>query len=127
MTAGLDHPITRGRIAQEQVRIVETYTGQSLDGPPASTLLALPPEAVDYVPPPPAFQEAPAGKAQGLAFSLGRGRVVVLGEAGMLSAQSSPEGMRFGMNAPGFDNRQFALNIMHWLSGALGTGEGSAP
>jgi len=24
-----------------------------------------------------------------------------------------------GMNVPGIDNRQFTLNIMHWLSGLL--------
>jgi hypothetical protein len=27
--------------------------------------------------------------------------------------------MPFGMNRPGIDNRQLALNIMHWLSGLL--------
>jgi len=27
--------------------------------------------------------------------------------------------MKFGMNRPGIDNRQLALNIMHWLSGML--------
>jgi hypothetical protein len=25
----------------------------------------------------------------------------------------------FGMNRPGTDNRQLALNILHWLSGAM--------
>ncbi len=30
------------------------------------------------------------------------------------------ESMRFGMNAPGNDDRQFALNILHWLSRAPG-------
>jgi hypothetical protein len=25
----------------------------------------------------------------------------------------------FGMNVPGIDNRQLALNIMHWLSSLL--------
>jgi len=24
-----------------------------------------------------------------------------------------------GMNVAGYDNRQFALNVLHWLSGAL--------
>lgn len=63
-----------------------------------------------------------AGRAQAIAFPFGRGRVVVLGEAAMLSAQvgqfrgaSHP----VGMNRPGIDNRQLALNIMHWLSRAL--------
>lgn len=61
-----------------------------------------------------------AGRAQGIAFRFGRGRVVVLGEAGMLSAQlGAAKGIPFGMNRPGIDNRQLALNIVHWLSGLL--------
>ncbi|MGZ9100481.1 MAG: hypothetical protein ACXW3O_12330 [Brevundimonas sp.] len=64
-----------------------------------------------------------AGRAQGLAFTHGAGRVVVLGEAGMLSAQLVRFGddrpdMRFGMNVA-TGNPQFGLNIMHWLSGLL--------
>ncbi len=36
----------------------------------------------------------------------------------MLSAQvNGSQRIRMGMNVPGTDNRQFALNIMHWLSG----------
>ncbi len=63
-----------------------------------------------------------AGRAQGIAMKFGKGRVIVLGEAGMLSAQvvgTGPQQMKFGMNRPGIDNRQLALNIMHWLSGKL--------
>ena len=67
------------------------------------------------------------GRVQGLAMRYGAGRIVVLGEAGMLSAQrvtfpDDPQGrrtMRFGMNVAGIDNRQFVLNLLHWLSGAL--------
>ena len=61
-----------------------------------------------------------AGRAQGIAFGFGSGRAVVLGEAAMLSAQlGGPNHMPFGMNRPGIDNRQLALNIVHWLSGLL--------
>jgi hypothetical protein len=61
-----------------------------------------------------------AGRAQGIAMSFGKGRVVVLGEAAMLSAQlGGANRMPFGMNRPGIDNRQLALNIVHWLSGLL--------
>ena len=61
-----------------------------------------------------------AGRAQGIAFDVGKGRVVVLGEAAMLSAQmTGTGGSKFGMNRPGIDNRQLALNIVHWLSGLL--------
>jgi hypothetical protein len=45
---------------------------------------------------------------------------VVQGEAAMLSAQiAGPEKFKMGMNVPGNDNRQYALNVMHWLSGLL--------
>jgi hypothetical protein len=114
-----DHPILSGGSAENAVRRVMTFTGQSLDGPPeASILLRLPPSAIEYVPPGPELKPQPAGKAQGLALPCGRGRIVVLGEAGMLTAQVS-EGKPFGMNLPDNDNRQFALNMMHWLSRRL--------
>jgi hypothetical protein len=61
-----------------------------------------------------------AGRAQGIALKAGKGRVVIMGEAAMLSAQiSGPNKMPMGMNVPGNDNKQLALNIMHWLSGLL--------
>jgi hypothetical protein len=59
------------------------------------------------------------GRCQGLAFVHGKGRVVVLGEAGALSAQFDQVGKPFGMNVAGIDNRQLSLNIMHWLSGLI--------
>jgi hypothetical protein len=38
----------------------------------------------------------------------------------MLSAQVAGDGsFKMGMNAGGIDNKQFALNILHWLSGLL--------
>jgi hypothetical protein len=61
-----------------------------------------------------------AGRAQGLALTVGSGRVVILGEAAMLTAQvvniPGRETMRMGMNVPGSDDQQFALNVLHWLS-----------
>lgn len=116
-----DHPIAHGRSPGERVGRVVTFTGQSLARPGGVALLALPPGAYDYVPPPPNFQPASAeGRCQALAFEFGRGRVVVLGEAGMLTAQLDGEsGKPFGMNLPDNDDRQFALNVMHWLSRLL--------
>jgi len=71
--------------------------------------------SVGYGPPVPA-----AGWAQGLALEQGRGRVVVLGEAAMLSARLRRFDRKpVGMNVPGYDNRQLALNIMHWLTRRL--------
>jgi hypothetical protein len=55
-----------------------------------------------------------------VALQPGKGRVVVLGDAGMLSAQRNGRGgSPVGMNFPGYDNRQLTLNIMHWLSRLL--------
>ena len=134
-----DHAITRGRDAGEAVATVTAFTGQSLIAPEGATvLMQLGPQAWEATTPQdaPAVAEAihagrsdnpavhsAAGRAQGLAFTHGAGRVVVLGEAGMLSAQLVRFGdgrpdMRFGMNVA-TGNPQFGLNIMHWLTGLL--------
>src|SRR5262249_44147586 len=114
-----DHAITRGRGRGERVARIVTFTGQSLRGPKGSgPLLTLPRSAVD-VDPNTGNKVSADGRSQGIAMPYGRGRVVVLGEAGMLSAQIDAEGRKFGMNYPDIDNRQFALNVMHWLSRLL--------
>lgn len=116
-----DHPITRGRGAAERVERVVTFTGQSLLGPPGSALLSLAPTAHDVVPG--GAERSAAGRSQGVAFRLGAGRVVVLGEAAMLTAQvgqaPGQPPLRFGFTWPGTDNRRFLLNTLHWLSGIL--------
>lgn len=120
-----DHPIANGRGAAERVESVLTFGGQSLRGPAdavpvlrlsdtATTLFAFPGRRAEF---------SAAGRALLLAMRHGRGRIVITGEAAMLSAQLLQEGSEtqpFGMNVPGFDNRQLALNIMHWLSGLIG-------
>jgi hypothetical protein len=115
-----DHPITNGRNDSERVNRIIAFTGQSLKGPEGSdAFMKLAETAVDNIPSTTKSSSA-AGRAQGIAFRLGKGRVVVLGEAGMLSAQVTGSDNRpFGMNIPDIDNKQLALNIMHWLSGLL--------
>jgi hypothetical protein len=120
-----DHPITRGRNASEKISRIIAFTGQSLKGPAGSVaFMKLANTAVDFTPAArggDGKQTSAAGRAQGIAFKFGKGRVVVLGEAAMLSAQlAGPQKMKFGMNRPGIDNRQIALNIMHWLSRLIG-------
>lgn len=116
-----DHAITRGRDDSERVNKIITFTGQSLKGPADSeSFLKLADTAVDAMQGTNTNPASAAGRSQGLALKFGKGRVVVLGEAAMLSAQlAGPNRMQFGMNRPGIDNRQLALNIMHWLSGLL--------
>ncbi len=139
-----EHPILRGRSAAEEIRLVRTFTGQSLGVPTGAAALlplsagareaptrddldaedaaarAAPGSAADF-----GSRSTSAGnRAHGVALLFGQGRVVVLGEAGFLTAQLIrwPDGreLRFGMNVPGNDNKQFALNVVHWLSRLLG-------
>lgn len=127
-----DHAILRGRRADERVLRVLSYTGQSLRGPhDGVSLLVLSSRATDAPPTAPEIRRdggdvmvsmtygepvSAAGRAQAVAVEFGRGRVVVLGEAAMLRAYRGGDGEAIGMNRRGYDNRQFALNVMHWLS-----------
>lgn len=115
----LDHPITRGRDSTEMIRRVESFTGQSLSVPSGGVgFLELAKTATDQMPN--GKVRSAAGRSQGVAFTLGNGRVVVMGEAAMLTAQVTGGGSRkFGMNWPNNDDRQLVLNIAHWLSRAL--------
>jgi hypothetical protein len=116
-----NHPIAEGRGEKERLNIVRSFTGQSLKGPEGSAaILLLSDTAIDR----PNFNSpesvSAAGRAQAVALKFGKGRVVVQGEAAMLSAQVSGADKRtMGMNVPGNDDRQYVLNVMHWLSGVL--------
>lgn len=130
-----DHPITNGRNDRERVNRVVSFTGQSLRSfDPTHAILKLSPTAVDR--PPTITVERSGGDmrviieygdpvpstghAQAVAFPYGKGRVVIMGEAAMLTAQIDGRTKQpFGMNVAGTDNRQLALNIMRWLSGLL--------
>lgn|SRR2546425_4131691 len=117
----VDHPITAGRNDAEKINRVIAFAGQSLKGPDGSAVfLKLADTAADTIPALPVKDISAAGRAQGIALKFGKGRLVVLGAAGMLSAQvSGHENSPIGMNYPGIDNKQLALNIVHWLSGLL--------
>ncbi|HEY3129497.1 MAG TPA: DUF4350 domain-containing protein [Acidobacteriota bacterium] len=140
------HPILRGRTASEEVKSIRSFTGQSLGVPVgATTLMRLGAGAREAPTPADLDSEEAAvrsggasggmigahsspviGRAQGIAMTFGKGRLVVLGEAALLSAQivrfaegNQQREMKVGMNVPGNDDRQFALNVLHWLSGLL--------
>ncbi len=114
-----DHPITNGRDATERINRIIAFTGQSLKGPEGSTaFLKLADTAFDRIPPQIRTIVPAAGRAQAVALKFGQGRVVVVGEAAMLTAQGTKENP-VGMNRTDIDNRQLALNIMHWLSKLL--------
>jgi hypothetical protein len=140
-----EHPIIKGLRSGERIKRVVAFGGQSLSVPGGATALlkfgatSLESENQNELqlaledarakgPSAPAalirHATPAAGRAQAVALTVGTGRVVVVGEAGMFSAQIAkglqPSGadVKFGMNVPGNDDKQFALNVLHWLSGA---------
>ena len=112
-----ENEITNGRTPKERVSKVVTFTGQSLTGPPeAIPLLPLSDGAYDWESR--KIRYSAKGHCQALAMDFGKGRLVVSGEAALFSAQVDPLGIKFGMNRLDNDDRQFLLNILHWLSRA---------
>jgi hypothetical protein len=142
------HALLQGRNPSEEVKRIVAFTGQSLNVPQGATaLMKLSPTAYES----PSGQELQAalptdsqgkiiqkdenikahsrpvaGRAQGIAMKFGKGRLVIMGEAAMFSAQiiiykegDKQQELKMGMNVPGNDDRQFALNVLHWLSGLL--------
>ena len=120
-----NHPIIRGRNRAERVDSVTTFTGQAFrligGGAPLFTLarnttLLLPSTAWVFSDSTPRIRSD--GMLQGAAMEFGRGRVVMLGEAAMMSAQlGGPNRTPMGMNEPSANqNAQFALNVLRWLS-----------
>ena len=122
------HAITQGRDDGESVSSVRSFTGQAFRAPEsAEPLLVLSANFIMLMPRT-AWQFddatrriATGGWLQGAVMPVGRGRAAFLGEAAMFSAQvAGAERTPMGMNSPMAEqNYQFALNLMHWLSGML--------
>lgn len=121
------HPILTGLPAEgreEPVQRVATFGGQSLARQEGGAFLELGPEAKQF---PTVAAEtlegrSAAGMAQGLAFPFGKGRVVVLADPSMLTAQlvrSEGQQLRLGINMRDRDNQQLAVNIVRWLARLL--------
>lgn len=129
------HPIVDGQDRATSIGRVVTFTGTAVyTERPAVGFLALAGSAYARAPLPQVERTggdvivrvgygdtvAIPGWSQGLAMEFEKGRVVVLGEAAMLTARLHRfDGRPIGMNTPGYDNRQLALNIMHWLTRSL--------
>jgi len=131
------HEVTEGRWSGERIERVVTFTGQSVRGPEGSSLFLQhsPTAVLREVKTGVTLASIGGGKegdihlelgaerpavgwGQGLALRHGAGKVVVLGDATMLTALLEGED-KVGMNRRGNDNRKLALNILHWLSGAM--------
>lgn len=142
------HTLLRGRNPAEEVKRIVSFTGQSVSVPDGATaLMKLSPTAYEslsgkelqaavgmdaqgkFTPNREniaAHARSVSGRAQGIAMKFGKGRLVVAGEAALFSAQiiryqegDKQKEFKMGMNVPGNDDRQFTLNVLHWLSGLL--------
>ncbi len=136
-----DHAIVRARGSADTVTQVVAFLGQSLSVPASATVLlklgqtAYEADTLDTMDA--ALRalgdrrpiDSMAGlrpvpdAAQAIALNVDRGRVVITGEAAMFSAQivhtpNEPD-VKAGMNLPGNDDKQFALNVMRWLAHVL--------
>ncbi len=122
------HPIVQGRNANERVDSLAAFTGHAFrleaQGAPLlllgpGTVLLLPEVAWQFSRLTPRLSAA--HMLQGAVRRVGRGRLAVFGEAAMFSAQlRGSQRAPTGMNHPrARQNAQFALNVMHWLSGLL--------
>lgn len=117
-----EHPVTR------DVSRAVIFGGTSLTAPDAGrALLSFASPAVEELP---ARARADtidvryvpiAGRAAAVALGWGEGRVVVLGDAELLTSQRFEwyDGAVGLDGPPGHDNRRLARNIFGWLSGAL--------
>lgn len=132
---GYDHPIFEGRNAGEAVSYASSFTGSAFRLAPGSearklfelgtgpsSLVAYPTNHIDI------SQATPMalalGLLQGATLEYGEGRAVFVGEAAMFAARIAnfiAPGYPLGMNntdlAP--HNKQFTLNMLHWLDGTI--------
>jgi hypothetical protein len=124
-----DHPITEGRGPHERIDSVRSFTGQAFTVPDdAIVLLRMPIHAVSLMPAE-AWKFDPHTPKQDVgdwaviaAREHGRGRIVMSGEAAMLSARyardDSGAWQPVGVQVPeAHDNLALVLNALRWLAG----------
>lgn len=119
-------PITRGARGDEAVSEVQTFVGSSFTAPPGATPIMrlggdwtlMYPRQAGKFPPDLPMRKAGRDDLRGAALDYGKGRVVVVSEAAMFSAQII-NGAPYGFAQPSApQDKQFVLNIVEWLSRA---------
>lgn len=124
----IESVITNGRNSDEDVDEIATFTGQAFrSNAPIKPILVLDERYVNLLPDTAwAFHKNTRtlptdGWYQGAFKEVGKGRLVVFGEAAMFSAQlGGPQKIKMGMNSDAApQNYQLLLNIIHWLDGKL--------
>ncbi len=130
------HPILEGRDASEKIEFVVSFGGQAFSAKPGTSIhpLMVLGEGSRQIFPTNADRSkwltetgewllpsaGSEGMLQGATLKYGKGRMVLLGESGMATAQIAGGSFTMGMNDPAAPhNVQFILNAMHWLTGLL--------
>ncbi|HLP10523.1 MAG TPA: DUF4350 domain-containing protein [Flavobacteriales bacterium] len=118
----IENEISRGNGKNEKVDTIVTFTGSAFKISDGAVPLVYLGENYSVLMPDTAWQFnkntdtlSANGLFQGAYKKVGKGKIVVFGEAGMFSAQIGM-GQKFGMNLPeSKENPQLLLNIIHWL------------
>lgn len=120
------HSIINGRNSSEKIKRVQTLASSTIIGPFGSVnLLPLAESAIDLISiDNPLDANTPVKtkgqRSHGIAFNFGKGKVVITDAWALKTLLYEPsERGHMGMNTPGNDNKQYALNIMRWLTGYL--------
>lgn len=119
--------ITNGRTSDERIDSIKVFTGEAFIPPPGATIISRLDNNYQVLMPTVAWEfdeKTPSISGQNLVngafMEYGNGRIVVMGEAAMFSAQISTQKNKMGMNDPDAkQNPQFLLNIIHWLDKKL--------
>jgi hypothetical protein len=123
-----NHPITNGKSTLERIDSVVSFTGEAFTGDSTVTGLMIFGQGMASYLPQVAWQfndSTPKvdikGWYQAAVREFGKGRVAMVGEAAMFTAQlAGPERRQVGMNqAEAAQNGHFLLNMFHWLSRTL--------
>jgi hypothetical protein len=124
----LTSSVTQGRSDNEIIDSILLFTGQGFMAPPSaqafllldsSYTILLPERAWEFSDDTP--QRSGVGHVAGACMEYGKGKIVVMGEAAMFTAQlAGPQRQKVGMNHPSASqNPQLLLNIIHWLDRAM--------
>ncbi|MEQ8927190.1 MAG: DUF4350 domain-containing protein [Fulvivirga sp.] len=119
-----ENEITKRADDFETITTLASFTGSAFKAPKGATIIFEFDDSHEVLMPDTAwrFNEKTKkynskGWQQGAYFSFGKGKVVVLGEAAMITAQIVNDQFKVGFNSPQApQNLQFALNIFHYLS-----------
>lgn len=111
------HPIIRGRDTSEQIKKLYWFYGGSFRGKKSSTAILKVGKGFEFVDSDDDSKQVSDYPALGVASDLGKGRVIAIGDGTMMTAKlDTISGQKTGINRPGSDNVQFALNAFRWLA-----------